>query len=228
VSEQDPPRLDYAPPSPWHRRRSSRQVALLCFLLIAGTVCFRWGRVAVNQVQANFAFQRCIKYLAAPNAIAYESDSGRIKSVSPDAWEEFSLRWSGAASMTLGTLFLHERSTLGKRRLVAVDLLGGDGPTIQIQASVFAPPVALAPARRKSATVRTIPLPPHPPLRIFQGQIDPTDPTHFTIRYETENTSGLLDGWLRDDDTAVIEPRETPATLPVGVTPDVITSPPRA
>jgi hypothetical protein len=35
-------------------------------------------------------------------------------------------------------------------------------------------------------------------LRIFAGQADPKDASHFTIEYEIDGVKGVLDGWLQD------------------------------
>ena len=32
-------------------------------------------------------------------------------------------------------------------------------------------------------------------LRIYGGQVDPTDPTHFTMRYKLGDKEGIIDGW---------------------------------
>jgi hypothetical protein len=40
-------------------------------------------------------------------------------------------------------------------------------------------------------------------LRFFAGQIDATDPAHFTIRYDLMNQGGMIDGRLNEDGTSV-------------------------
>ncbi|MCY2953882.1 MAG: hypothetical protein NTU53_18215 [Planctomycetota bacterium] len=44
-------------------------------------------------------------------------------------------------------------------------------------------------------------------LRIFAGQPDPNDASHFTIAYEAGDTKAVIDGWLKDDDTIVLKLR---------------------
>jgi hypothetical protein len=54
-------------------------------------------------------------------------------------------------------------------------------------------------------------------LRIYAGQSDPADASHFTIRYEQWGQSDTLDGWLKDDGSGVtVAPRKRP-TPPNGV-----------
>ena len=63
-----------------------------------------------------------------------------------------------------------------------------------------------APARQDS----TAPAPPVDygnVLRVFAGQPDPADPTHFTIPYELDGRGGVIDGWLKDD-RIELRPRE--------------------
>ena len=45
-------------------------------------------------------------------------------------------------------------------------------------------------------------------LRLFAGQPDPADGSHFTIAYELGGRPGTIDGFLRDDDTIHLVPRE--------------------
>lgn len=44
-------------------------------------------------------------------------------------------------------------------------------------------------------------------LRVFAGQADPQDASHFTIRYELDGIAGTIDGWLRADGSVALEPR---------------------
>jgi hypothetical protein len=43
--------------------------------------------------------------------------------------------------------------------------------------------------------------------RIFAGQADAVDPTHFTIGYEIEGQAGVIDGRLNDGDRLMLTPR---------------------
>jgi hypothetical protein len=48
-------------------------------------------------------------------------------------------------------------------------------------------------------------------LRLFAGQPDASDPTHFTIRYDINGERGTIDGWLRDDGMVTFTVRDGPA-----------------
>lgn len=45
-------------------------------------------------------------------------------------------------------------------------------------------------------------------LRFYAGQLDSADPSHFTIAYNFNQSNGTIDGWLRDDETVILWPRE--------------------
>jgi hypothetical protein len=44
-------------------------------------------------------------------------------------------------------------------------------------------------------------------FRLFAGQADPKDASHFTITYELDDQPGIIDGWLLNDETVALEPR---------------------
>ncbi|MDB5334045.1 MAG: hypothetical protein JWP03_5196 [Phycisphaerales bacterium] len=54
-------------------------------------------------------------------------------------------------------------------------------------------------------------LPPSEPLKLFAGQADAADESHFTIAYSTPAGRGTIDGWLQPDDTVRMQVRDGPA-----------------
>ena len=48
---------------------------------------------------------------------------------------------------------------------------------------------------------------PLPSMRIYAGQPDPKDASHFTIRYQMMSRQDFIDGWLKDDDSVVLHLR---------------------
>lgn len=48
-------------------------------------------------------------------------------------------------------------------------------------------------------------------LRLYAGQPDAADESHFTIDYQTPDGRGTIDGWLMHDDTVKLEVRDGPA-----------------
>jgi hypothetical protein len=141
-----------------------------------------------------------------------------------EPWQRFYAA-AGGVMRSEGTVFLHERRTpAGERRLVGVDLLPFGLPIglnltdpvegrlepwgrVFTDGSFLRPPVeAFSPKQNPYRSWSLIGPPDR--LRVFAGQPDPNDPSHFTIDYEVHGVRHTLDGWLRDDDTVVIEPRD--------------------
>lgn len=111
--------------------------------------------------------------------------------------------------MRAAAAFVHGRTTLkGQTSLVVVDcaamsfgpkghVAGLLGWTIERESS----PGRTVRHVGDSSGVSTVLLclrSPSQHLRVFAGQPDPADPSHFTICYETAGARGIIDGWLRD------------------------------
>jgi len=106
-------------------------------------------------------------------------------------------------------LFLHERTTTsGRKALVTITYCPQDmGHTFQQRftnlycSSLGAFAFRTSPAVNRPGLGEDIVPPeyvPSPNLRIFAGQVDPADESHFTIRYEMWGQSDVMDGWLVD------------------------------
>jgi len=120
-------------------------------------------------------------------------------------------------------LFLHERTTSkGERRLVRITLIATpfsfwafviDGDRYESQnwtqanRDSFIEPLE---TRGKNSPTPS-PWPLHPPnLRIYAGQADPNDASHFTIRYQAWGQQDVMDGYLINNDTVTLKPRNPP------------------
>jgi hypothetical protein len=44
-------------------------------------------------------------------------------------------------------------------------------------------------------------------LRLYAGQADPADASHFTIAYDLDGHPGTIDGWLKPDGSVVLKPQ---------------------
>ena len=148
----------------------------------------------------------------------------------PRCWQRFSALspirnvWSvgplGTGSGAI--LFLHERtSSAGNRRLVCLRYYAETysfTPSFinayNCDTQVYTPAEWTTPssAANQSMSVDVISgFPRHPPrVRIYAGQIDPSDAAHFTIRYEMWGKSDILDGRLNNDDSVTLNPRHPP------------------
>jgi hypothetical protein len=127
----------------------------------------------------------------------------------PDCWTRFGNASPGFPTATGPVLFLHElRTPTGQRRLVAITgafqpselpqfISGYDAEAQMIEPGTW----KVLPRNRTGGVAISVlsgpqPKPPH--VRIFAGQSDPADPSHFTIRYELDGVGQVVDGWLRD------------------------------
>ena len=133
----------------------------------------------------------------------------------PQAWSKFYGLLSPPGFQSRGTVFLHERRTPGGRRLlVAIDYLGDDFlhadnywvDVSEFQVRAFEPggPFSLPVEVQSEQVTQELYAPDdrRGTLRLYAGQPDPGDPTHFTIRWELAgrpSAGGVLDGWVRED-----------------------------
>jgi hypothetical protein len=133
-------------------------------------------------------------------------------------------QFAEATQLRIGdiALFAHSRRTQsGKERLVIVWIpnngtrMSAQGASPDNQArffdlctSVYGGPKFLAGgadpwiAPQSLAENRQTPL----YARIYAGQIDPADASHFTIPYQIGDYTDFLDGYLRDDESVLLRP----------------------
>jgi hypothetical protein len=205
---------------PLGRRQAVRLLVIIVILIAAAWAGLNWSEVR-HKTKVVVYWRQCMNHewdvkLVASTAkddvrrlrwqAGYQWSGGdAVHLRSPHCWEEITRFSNRGSLMGPGSLsFLHERRTPGgKRRLVAASFYGfAQGYTLT-QDGVLGEPKLLA----KSA-------PPAPLLpiftaqvRVFAGSADAADPTHFTIPYEVDGVSGVLHGWLQNDDTIRFEAR---------------------
>jgi hypothetical protein len=122
-----------------------------------------------------------------------------------DAW----FRTSGRPPSPTAVLFLHERRTAaGERFLLSCELEAASGlagsSTTPIRMSEIRPAGWRRGLARRNAVgwplpaqiQRAIQTGAH--LRVFAGQADPDDATHFTVKYTLDGVEGILDGYEGD------------------------------
>lgn len=54
-------------------------------------------------------------------------------------------------------------------------------------------------------------------IRVYAGQPDSADESHFTIRYEINNKNDIIDGYLQDDGSVTLACRAGDSTRPFNV-----------
>jgi hypothetical protein len=113
-------------------------------------------------------------------------------------------------------IFMHERfSPSGKRYLVVLHGMNGEDaslmacPVGQIGVNVDLWEPAALDVPPKSANYLGDPFGTRlldgsivKRLRVFAGQADPNDPTHFVIRFEEDGQPGIIDGYVCDGNVA--------------------------
>ena len=120
------------------------------------------------------------------------------------------VEWSSQLEMDQATKQLHTRFRQLKVRKLKALAWPADGPTAvsQSPASQREYKLLLPDAfEREAADVqggpgsdRVVPQVDYGNvLRVFAGQPDPADPSHFTIPYRLDGQDGVIDGWLKDN-----------------------------
>lgn len=112
------------------------------------------------------------------------------------------------ASPNRPVVFCHGRTSAadGQQRIVivqlATEMADAGTSTIALEATVSRPLKGPGLVRGPGRTC-SVPLPwtSQRNTRVFAGQPDPLDPSHFTIDYEHNGTAGVIDGWLMSDNT---------------------------
>ncbi|MDB5332053.1 MAG: hypothetical protein JWP03_3204 [Phycisphaerales bacterium] len=129
----------------------------------------------------------------------------------PPAWRDFYELASPPGRNVGAVLFLHKlRSPGAHERIVAVDGFATGAADLRLALAVFEPG-SLAARPRIISDMESNSLQKIGDLRaerVYAGQLDPADPSHFTILYQTANGNGTLDGWLKDDDSVKFEQHE--------------------
>jgi len=121
--------------------------------------------------------------------------------------------WSHIEDMYRLLCFLCSlRSPTGRQRLVALSFDGGafiwSDPNpfwVSIMDAGWPTEPVWKPYRKIADFTFTCPL--DKPLRLFAGQPDTADASHFTVEYTAGGVQGIIVGWLKDDDTIKLQIR---------------------
>lgn len=224
------PQLDYAPPPPAHQRRSFRRwLVYACVALVVLSGWF-WVPQIVWRFELRYYHRLCLTHTAPASVVAVEPDPAKAGALIAQGTHGAGM--SGEAMYISDALkrryfgfghcvFLHGRRTPTGReqRLVLVESYKVNRVPQLYARSITLD--ALSNTTIRSGTFHAMPPGPSHPLpdypRLYVGQPDPADDSHFTIKYEYIDRGGTIDGWLKDDDTVVLEPRnETDEGAPGG------------
>ncbi len=168
-----------------------------------------------------------MSHVAPPEQVVYEEDPekaaallasgqgyvrrGIAACLRPAAWERFGWHHIHACPV-----FLHARRTPGgEERVVTIDISeparsnAATEPIILLQLNAVVPGSLLRPADAPLLGAQTFSvfLGPADRARVYAGQPDAADPTHFTFDVEVNGQRTTIDGHLADGGTVTLKPR---------------------
>ena len=222
VGARPPPQMTYAPPPPWHRRRLQTRWLVVAVLLSTVATFPAWVRPAWSRLAALYWQRRCLGFETAHPSVVlrYGQQSRPEQTQEVPPWPgEAARQWASLCELfgpivSTPVAFLHERRTpSGASRLVAVGVFPDDCNRLSFVTWVVRPgdlrhrPVEVTNSCGGGVIVRS------GSGRVESGYADPIDSSHLVIRVTTtDNPNGeqvvVIDGWLRDDDTVVLDVRQ--------------------
>jgi hypothetical protein len=213
--------LSYAPPLPWHRRRQAQRTVIR--LLVAAAITFAgvWGFRFMQQLVFLNQQRHWMSYTMSPAKIILADGAGAAPLLRQPGYRQ--LRPNAVVyetpavtdfSPNSNCVFIHARRAAGHaQRLIVATIspyFGDQLKEYEIDVSLLTPaglglgsrPVASPPFGSPGLAFENT-----SGIKIFAGQPDPTDESHFTIPYELNGKSNIIDGWLMSDDSVKLQPR---------------------
>lgn len=209
--------LNYAPGP--ERRREAIARAMVKPLIAAGVIAalFLWGPVLLRWVEIMHWQARCLGYAAPPSHLVLDCDvvHHRILSQDTNADRAHLVALSGRPSFAqLPTAFLHQLSRPGLApELVCVEvtppqIVGGAWGLCFYPEEWSIASFGHEPQWLQPSTSAFMPFSPQAQrVKVYAGQVDPNDPSHFTIDYEVDGLRKTVDGWLTARKTVLIAAR---------------------
>lgn len=223
-----PPPISYEKTTRW--RSWARQATLPLIVITLGLLALLYGPSISRHVELLRWQRRAMRFDRPEDQVVYEADPARARPLLRSfadmeatnssgapvyefsrTWREFFAILEPPGRKPGALLFLHERLTpKGQRRLVAVDLPArSQQPAFHML--VFRPgTMGSNPALLdESSWMPPFLVEPRPAgLRIMAGEIDPRDASHFTIAWQADTQSGVIDGYLLENDRVILESRQ--------------------
>jgi hypothetical protein len=245
--------LEYAPGAAIRRRRVIRRAIFAILLIVATAASIRWGPPVWRRARLLHHQRQCLAYNASPDRVIFDSHLEAAEELlthagGPDGFIPIPTGYPDAARAAPQCLielekdvgatirpcpgepaFMHERiSRSGIRRLVIVHpacLYTDNFNAVIDPATWFKPATSVWVQDSILKPGETPFLAALPGIRVFAGQPDRTDPTHFTIAYDVSGEKGIVDGYLKDNGSVDLVHRHGPATRRA-VRDDIFTNPP--
>ena len=210
------------------RRRIATLLAVIVLLCSVTPFAVRYAKMAGERWRVNRLYRECAAHMSPAPTVVWEEHAEQVKQlrdyeivgshhgnaayVVPAKWRNLNAA-IGQQIQTWGTLFLHERATPNSKRklLVGVDVAGWSrgGPVVlfaRVRTIAPAAPMRL-PTQAKVEHPSVMLATSESPLRLFAGQPDPNDASHFTVDYAVGDVKGIIDGWLKEDGSVLLERR---------------------
>jgi hypothetical protein len=199
--------LNYAP-KPRAAQRLWRWVYRLIFLAAIVIAAVLWGPGIWRHAEFLYWQRRCLTFTQPADHVVYELAPGKI--IHSEACLP-AMRFD--PSLNGSTVFLHEmRRPDGTRLLVSVSLLPNSpsevaGPDFHAYLHALTLnewTVATTPQKLANSEFVYWGIADDHHWKIFAGQPDANNPSHFTFDFEEDNVRGTCDAWLKNDGQLLI------------------------
>jgi hypothetical protein len=222
------PQLDYAPPRRWNVVRVWRKTVIAILIVASLTAALAWGWKFTWQLQRAHLQKQCLDFVLSPDQVVYTEDKTEanalltrdpkyLRTLTGAAYQPTEAAKFFVGLPPSGMAFLHSRQAVDRpQRLVCVRVwiwhTSNTTRTVWLE-STASRTIELAIPRESSESLapgQSLPLALSldDVLRLFAGQIDPADSSHFAIVYELNGKRGSIDGWLKSDDSVILEVRD--------------------
>jgi hypothetical protein len=213
----EPKPLNYEPAEKSRRKRSYRRAPIIVVVTAIIVSAIVWGPPGWQWCQLIFWQWRCLAYSKPADHVVYEftkSNGTTAFRREDDVSAERNFRNIGSRtqiySVSYVPIFLHERQRPdGVKRLVSLDFSPWYGVMPQgLLLDMWEPTWSSTPKLVRNTTiVATVGSRPFNNIKIYAGQPDPTDPTHFTFVYDMDGKRYTVDGWVNNSDQVVLSER---------------------
>ncbi|MDP9172986.1 MAG: hypothetical protein M3O30_03865 [Planctomycetota bacterium] len=204
--------LHYSPGQLLRNRKALHRAAWLSLLVVMAMGCAIWGPAAGRWTQTMYWQHRCMTSELPPQTLVIDDSLKSPSSASAEPGMTARVnRFIGEANTNV-VIFVHElHRPDGESRLVAVDVAYGhysQPNMLDVHANVWVPGTLGKMPLFARMDWNSLHLPSDSKrVRLFAGQADPQNQTHFWFHYEVDAASYNADGWLDNNDQILIAQR---------------------
>jgi hypothetical protein len=220
MSEGSNQPLGYAPPVSGQRKMLLR-TALIGALVVAVVLGWKLAPIAWRNVQLYYWQQQCLAIKQPAGAVVFSTDG--VQSPWQKQWAQFSSLFSPPGPKNADVVYCNElQRPDGTRRWVILslntvtfaDLQTGYyvAETVIEPGSLMRPPQLTLRYRHEMLIASST-----SGIRVIAGPASTTN--HLQLTVEHHKASLIWDGWLKDDDSVILEPRTTPSAPTSAETP---------